>query len=203
LAGYASYEIPAPLSAGIGNTLFRNWIINSVFNARSARPLNVVYGFPTSYGFAYLRPDLISGVPVYLEDQTAAGGRRLNPAAFAVPPVDFRQGTLSRNSLRGFPRYQVDFALHRRFNFNERVSLQFRAEAFNLFNRPNFEDPAGNGLSLGSLASPSEPLRVNTTFGQSASTYGRSLWGGAGSGFNSFYHAGGPRSFQFSLKLEF
>jgi Ca-activated chloride channel family protein len=202
LAGFVSYKIPSLASDGLRHTLFRNWVVNSVFNLRSARPINVVYSFPTSYGFAYLRADLVSGVPVYLEDQSVAAGRRLNPAAFAVP-LNFRQGTLARNSLRGFPLSQVDLALHRQFSFTERVSLQFRAEAFNLFNHPNFEDPAGNALSLGNRVSPSEPLRANTTFGQSASTYGRSLWGGAGSSFNSFYHAGGPRSFQFSLKLEF
>ena len=65
------------------------------------------------------------------------------------------------------------------------------------------EDPVGNGLSLGTRVNASEPLRANTTFGQSFSTYGRSLQGGAGVSFNSFYNAGGPRSFQFSLKLEF
>jgi uncharacterized protein YegL len=202
LAGFVSYQLPSPFITGIGNTLFRNWVVSPNFNARSASPLNVVYSFPTSYGFAYLRPDLVSGVPLYLDDRTVAAGRRINPAAFAIP-TDFRQGTLSRNSLRGFPLYQLDLALHRQFHFNERVRLQFRAEAFNLLNHPNFEDPAGSGLSLGSRVSPTELLRANTTFGQSASTYGRSLWSGAGSSFNSFYHAGGPRSLQFSLKLEF
>lgn len=202
LAGFISYKLPSPFSTGIGNILFRNWVVSSAFNARSASPLNVVYSFPTSYGFAYLRADLISGVPIYLEDQTVAAGRRINPTAFAVP-TNFRQGTLARNSLRGFPLYQVDLALHRQFNFTEGISLQFRAEAFNLFNHPNFEDPAGNGLSLGSRVSSTEPLRANTAFGQSASTYGRSIWSGAGSSFNAFYNAGGPRSFQFSLRLEF
>ncbi|HEX8846966.1 MAG TPA: TonB-dependent receptor [Pyrinomonadaceae bacterium] len=202
LTGFATYRIPSPFDEGLGHTLLRNWTINSIFNARSARPVNVIYGFPTSYGFAYLRPDLVAGVPLYLNDPAAAGGRRINPDAFTVP-VGLRQGTLGRNSLRGFPLYQVDFALRRRFAFTEFLALEFGAEAFNLFNRANFEDPAGGGLSLGSRLSPFDPLRLNTTFGRSASVYGRSLWGGAGSSFESFYHAGGPRTFQFSLKLEF
>src|SRR5262249_30745075 len=38
LAGYLSYEFPAPVAQGLGNKLFRHWIVNSIFNARSARP---------------------------------------------------------------------------------------------------------------------------------------------------------------------
>jgi hypothetical protein len=137
LAGTASLDIPSPLHSGFGEKLLRNWSIDSIFNARSAKPVNVVYDFPTSFGFAYLRPDLDSRVPLYLFDPTAAGGRRINPAAFIVP-TDSRQGTLGRNSLRGFPLYQIDLGLHRRFKLSELFSLQLQAEAFNLSNHPNF-----------------------------------------------------------------
>ncbi|MBD0371882.1 MAG: VWA domain-containing protein [Pyrinomonadaceae bacterium] len=202
LSGFFSYNFPSPFDSGIKNAILRNWTFVTLFNARSSRPLNVVYEQLTSYGVLHLRPDLITGVPLYLDDETSASGRRLNPAAFVVPD-SLRQGSLSRNSLRGFPLYQVDIAFHRGFNFSDSVSLQFRVEIFNLFNHPNFEDPADTGLILGSRATVSDPLRVNRTFGQSTAIYGRSLWGGQGSSFNSFYNPGGPRSVQFSLKLKF
>jgi Ca-activated chloride channel family protein len=202
LAGFISYNLPSPLNDGPGNSLLRNWTIGSVFNARSARSVNVVYGFPTTFGFAYLRPDLVSGVPLYLNDPAAAGGRRINPDAFAVP-ASLRQGTSGRNSLRGFPLYQIDLALQRRFNFNERVNLQFKMEAINLFNHPNFDDPSGNGLSLGTRLSPSDTLRPMPGFGSSAYMFGRNLWGVAGNSFSPFYQPGGSRTFQFALKLEF
>ncbi|HEY2963350.1 MAG TPA: VIT domain-containing protein [Pyrinomonadaceae bacterium] len=162
LNGFVSYDLPAPFSTGLGNRLLRNWTIESLFMARSAKPVNVLYGFPTSYGFAYVRPDVVDG-------------------AFVLP-TSFRQGNLSRNSLRGFPFYQIDLALHRKFAFSERTSLQFQADAFNLFNHPNFEDPAGDDLHL-------------PTFGQSTAL--------AGSGFESFYTAGGARTLRFSVKLAF
>ena len=202
LSGFVSYNLPSPFDAGIKRALLSDWTIVTLFNARSGRPVNVVYDLPTSYGVAYLRPDLVMGVPLYLDDPTAAGGRRINPNAFTVPDT-LRQGRLSRNLLRGFPLYQMDLALYRQFDFSERVGLQFRAEVFNLFNRPNYEDPLGADLVLGSRPSISEPLSVNAGFGQSTSVLGRSLGGGAGSSFNSFYNPGGPRSFQFSLKLKF
>jgi hypothetical protein len=92
--------------------------------------------------------------------------------------------------LRGFPVHQLDFALRRQFNFNERTYLQFRTEFFNVFNHPNFGDPDGSLIS--------------STFGLSTSMLGRSLGsGGASAGFNPLYQIGGPRSVQFSLKFGF
>jgi hypothetical protein len=80
-------------------------------------------------------------------------------------------------------------ALRRKFNFSEAVGLQIQADAFNVFNHPNFEDPLGNDLALG------------TAFvGQSTSMSGRSL---AGGGFPSFYSFGGPRAMRISVKLVF
>jgi Ca-activated chloride channel family protein len=182
LNGFVSYELPALFARGLGNKTFRNWVAETSFTTRSARPVNVLFGFPTTYGFAYVRPNLIPGEPLYLFDPTLAGGRRINPAAFALGPT-LEQGTLARNSLRGFPFYQFDVALRRRFNFSENTSLQFQADAFNVFNHANFEDPLGSDLHLGS------------TFGQSTALAGR--------GFDSFYNAGGARTLRFSLKLTF
>src|SRR5262249_42085305 len=42
LTGFATFELPAPLRTGIGNKLSRNWAIDSIFNARSAKPLKFV-----------------------------------------------------------------------------------------------------------------------------------------------------------------
>jgi hypothetical protein len=80
LTGRLTYRLPALFDSGFGNTLSRNWTINSLFYARSARPLNVVYAIPTSVGFGYLRPDLVAGQPLYLDDTSAAGGSRINAA---------------------------------------------------------------------------------------------------------------------------
>lgn len=155
LTGYANYELPALFSTGVGNKLFRNWAIDSIFNARSARPLKFVTMFPTSFGVGYVLEDV---------------------------------------SQRGFPLYQVDMALRRKFNFSEAVGLQIQADAFNIFNHPNFEDPVGNDLVLAT------PIRQNLAFGQSTSMSGRSL---AGGGFPSFYSFGGPRAMRVSVKLIF
>jgi hypothetical protein len=201
LTGYVTYALPSPFESGVGRTLLRNWSIDSFFNLRSARPINVVYSVPTIYGFAYLRPDLVEGVALYLSDPAAGGAMRLNPAAFVIPNA-VRQGSLARNSLRGFPSYQFDFGLRRKFNLNERFSLQLRMEALNVFNHPNFEDPIGTDTSLGGTLSNGGLFVPNATFGRSSSLSGRSLWSLIGAGTSSSF-AGGPRTLQFSLKMMF
>jgi hypothetical protein len=200
LAGHVSYDLPTPFSSGLGRALLRRWTLNAIFGARSARPVNVLYTIPTIYGFAYLRPDLVGGIPLYLRDADAAGGWRINPAALLVPAA-MRQGTLGRNSLRGFAFNQFDLALRRRFNFNERVSMQLGAEAFNLFNHPNFEDPSGADIVLGGRLSPAGVFRPNLVFGSSSSTLGGGTY--STGGYQSLINAGGARTIQLSLKLSF
>src|SRR5262249_18512402 len=79
LNGFLSYDLPAPFATGLGNKLFRHWIAESTFAVRSAKPVNVLFGFPTTYGYAYVRPNLVPGAPLYLFDPAFAGGRRINP----------------------------------------------------------------------------------------------------------------------------
>src|SRR5260370_14301351 len=88
-----------------------------------------------------------------MEDPWVGGGRRLNNAGFdaATPAAAKRQGTLSRNSLRGFPASQLDLAVHRRFNLGRGLNLVVRAEVFNVLNHPNFGDPGANSNGTNQL----------------------------------------------------
>ena len=115
------------------------------------------------------------------------GGMGLNPTAFdaATPVAENRQGTLGRNAIPGFGLTQVDLSIGRKFSITERLNVQFRADAFNLFNHPNFTNPAGY-LSGG----PSDLLSQET------------LNTGLG-GLNPIFQEGGPRSLQLSLRLAF
>lgn len=85
------------------------------------------------------------------------------------------------NALRGFGAWQQDLAIRRAFKLSEKISLQFRAEAFNLFNHPNFSPPANNISSA--------------FFGQSIEMLNHGLGGGGLAGGSSpLYQIGGPRS---------
>jgi hypothetical protein len=54
------------------------------------------------------------------------------------------QGTVTRNTLRGPGTAEVDFSAIKNFPIWESVTAQFRAEAFNIINHPNFGNPAAN-----------------------------------------------------------
>jgi hypothetical protein len=192
-SGAISYDIPAP-TGGILKSLFGSWSTDSIIYARTAPPVNVVTG--QSAFSAYLsaatsvqRPNLVPNVPVWISDPNVGGGKRINKAAFSVPtgPV---QGNLGRNALNGFGATEVDLTLRRQFKLYERLSLQARADFFNIFNHPNFGPPTNYMTS---------PL-----FGQATQMLGASLGaGGQTGGLNPLYQIGGPRSAQLALKLVF
>jgi len=193
-----TYDIPAPAFGAVVGTILRNWSVDTIITTRSATPVDLIANSDRTGGVeTRVRPDLTIGIPLYIHDPNVAGGRRFNRAAFAVPPMG-RQGTLGRNALRGFPVWQMDLALRRQFNLTERLNLQLRAEAFNLFNHPNFGDPGVEDSFFGANN------LSNSLFGQSTVMLGRSLGsGGTSGGFNPLYQIGGPRSIQLSLRLGF
>jgi hypothetical protein len=86
--------------------------------------------------------------------------------------------------------------VRRRFNLTERVTLNVRAEYFNVFNHPMFGAPGA-----------SEPGYIfDPSFGKigPGSTTNLALGsGGAVGGQNPLYSLGGPRSAQFTIKLQF
>lgn len=179
-----TYDLPALESKRSAGPILNGWSVDAIFRARSATPVDIIMNSGLA-GLPYvIRPNLVSGLPLYIDDPSVAGGSRINRAAFTTPPPN-QQGTLGRNSLRGFAMSQLDFALHRGFHLTERLNLQLRADFFNAFNHPNFADPDGV-LDDGDL------------FGQSLKMLGRSL-----GGLNPLYQIGGPRSIQLALKLQF
>jgi hypothetical protein len=87
-----------------------------------------------------------------------------NPAAFAVPALAPGQtfshdyGDARRGSLRGPAEYNVDASLFKNFSLTENSKLQFRVEAFNLFNTPEFALPWTAVDQTGSPAGSGTPL---------------------------------------------
>jgi outer membrane receptor protein involved in Fe transport len=162
----------------------KDWSLQSVIVARSGFPFNAqIFGYSPG-GYAISRPDLVPGQPIWIKDTGAAGGRSLNPSAFATPATE-RQGTEGRNDIPGFGLAQMDLSLGRLFPIRERCKLQFRADVFNLLNHPNFTNPAAY-IQLGSFYLHSSKMLNN----------------GLG-GLNPLFQQGGPRSMQLSAKISF
>jgi hypothetical protein len=199
-----SYSIPNLTENRIARAVLRHWGFDDRFSARTGFPVTLNGNFiidPATHQGTYGGLKLIPGQPLYVYgaqctalfnngDATGPGcpaGRAINPNAF-VPPSSGQLGDAPRNLVRGFGAWQMDLAVRREFPLHETLKLQFRAEAFNISNHPNF----------GTINSTYCRPGPGCTFGRATATLAQSL--GA---LNPLYQAGGPRSLQLSLKLMF
>ncbi|HKZ77309.1 MAG TPA: TonB-dependent receptor [Pyrinomonadaceae bacterium] len=185
-AAAVAYDIPSSSRSSVADALLNRWSIDTIIRAQSPLPLDLVASTlinPIDGSNISVRPNMTAGAPLYIDDPNVPGGRRINRAAFTIPPAG-QSGNLGRNQLRGLPAWQVDLALRREFWLTERLRFQFRAEAFNLFNHPSF----------GTIQTTLTALN----FGQATNMLNRQL-----GGISQLYQMGGPRSFQFALKLQF
>ena len=185
-----SYELPTQYQQPIARKFLNGWALDTRFAARTGFP--VTLDGPRRINPATLQSynaglDLVGAQPLYDYGQFP-GGRRINPEAFALPAAD-QVGSAPRNFVRGFGAWQMDLAIRREFPLHEALKLQLRAEAFNIFNHPNF------GTINSTHCAASDPL---CTFGQATSTLAQSL-----GGLSPLYQLGGPRSVQFALRVVF
>ena len=143
------YDLPllkrGPAAA---QAVLSHWRLSGILVAQSGVPFSVT---DSRTGTIYARSGRAqcSGV-----DPNTSGSLEsrlsgfLNPAGFLPPPVLFNGtdfGNCGRNSMRGPDQRNLDFAVLRTFPLpREGMAIDFRAEAFNLTNHPNFGQPAAN-----------------------------------------------------------
>ena len=102
----------------------------------------------------------------------------INAAAFTTPLAG-TYGNAGRNLVRAPGLWQVDSAISRTVSLTERIGVQFRVEAFNVFNRAQFGAPSANLSSLLSFGVITTPVNQGAT------------------------GSGTPRQFQLALRLTF
>jgi hypothetical protein len=179
--------------------MLTHWALDMRVTARSALPVDIIGNSnldPETESYVNFHPNLVPGQPLYLYSSQYPGGRVINYDAFNIPtsgPGFDSDGDTPRNYARGFGAWQMNFAIRREFAIYERVHLQFRAEAFNLFNHATF-----GGIYNLLRSGPWNPTCI-CGFGVAEGT----LNNGFSGNLSSLYATGGPRSFQFALKLLF
>jgi hypothetical protein len=164
-----SYSYALPFGKGVQgwtSTLLTGWETYGILTLQSGRPFTVALlseidnsGTGRSIlGFgANDRPNLV-GNP---ELSSRTPERWFNTAAFAFPaPGTF--GNAGRNILDGPGFQNLNASLVKNTALSERFNLQFRAEAFNLFNHPNFNLPDNffPSLSFGRITSARDPRHI-------------------------------------------
>jgi hypothetical protein len=94
------------------------------------------------------RPNVVAGCDVYANQNVH---QWYNPACF-TPSTYGTLGDMGRNALVGPGFVETDLGVMKETKIKERISIQFRADLFNLFNHPNFNYPVASVISAGSAA---------------------------------------------------
>jgi hypothetical protein len=170
------YALPFGRGKKFGNTLegWRNgwasgWSLSSNITAQSGFPFTPQLSYnPSNNGDTrnpvrpFLNPSF-SG-PVILGKPS----QWFNPSAFLAPPANSGfYGNLGRDTYIGPGLATWDFSVLKDTRIHERLSLQFRAEIFNILNRANFNTP---NLIVFTPPTASNPTGVSGTAGTINST---------------------------------
>jgi hypothetical protein len=151
------YLTPHFAVSGLRNAVVNDWQVNAIASLQSGLPFTVLSGTDRS----------LSGIGNDYADQVGSPDRPegankikeyFNTAAF-VPAAIGTFGNIGRNSLRGPGYADVDASIFKELLQGERVHAQFRAEAFNSFNRVNFANPVATVSSgtYGQITSAGSP----------------------------------------------
>jgi Carboxypeptidase regulatory-like domain/TonB-dependent Receptor Plug Domain len=156
------------------------WQLNWIASLQSGRPIPIVTSTDTTGRYYYnQRPNIVPGVNPIVHNWSPATGY-LNPAAFSQPDYG-TFGNLGRNSIYGPGYKNLDFSVTKNTQLAERLSLQLRAEFFNILNHPNFAQPAHAVLpGDGAITQTPDVAQTNPGLG-----------------------GGGPRVIQLALKVVF
>jgi len=196
--GSSSFDVRQVFSASIGyrtpdrlGHALGGWALSSTSLARTGFPFDVKT-VDQSIGLGLDNSDranLVPGQPVWIYNNSAPGGRALNPAAFQVSAVG-SIGPLGRNSLTGFGLFQTDVSLRKQLRLYRGASAAVMLSAFNLLNHPSFANPINY---LGSALFGQPTAMTNLMLGSGSPT----------TGLTPLFQAGGPRTIELSLRFSF
>ena len=204
-----NYEFPN--RKGSLEKLTNGWGLDSIVTVQSGAPFSMILESDDydGAGTYFPKPDIVGPVKYNYSDPT----HFLDLSSFAAPctplPSGF-DGTASscipgtrhfgnegRNSLIGPAFREVDFSIFKKTNLTERLKMELRFEAYNLFNHPNFASPLWPNFL-------SDPTLTNS-FGSNGRLQGYlpiNVTADVGAGY-PVIGGGGPRSMQVAAKLTF
>jgi hypothetical protein len=127
---------------GIVDWVLGGWQTNGILAAQTGLPFTPVLQTSTTNTGTGSRPNVVGAVtyPGTLQQW-------FNPNAF-TSPGPFTYGNAGRDTLVGPGRTNLDMSLFKNFVIREQTRFELRAEAFNVFNHPQFGLPnatIGNG----------------------------------------------------------
>lgn len=173
---------------------FGGWSLNGIMRLQSGEPISIVSARGTlnragrsgkNAAISTLTASQLQaltgrfkdsqGRPIMFDPSLLASNGRANPQIFQNPGAG-QLGTLQLTPVSGPWFFNVDMSVIKRTAIRENLNLEFRAEAFNLFNRTNFDISQAANQHLQNI---------------NAATFGR------------FTQTFDPRILQFALRVNF
>jgi outer membrane receptor protein involved in Fe transport len=181
-------------TSGLSSKLLGGWQLSGILSAMSGFPLTIVQNNANNLNAPSSGqvPDQVRS-EVAIRGGVGPGQPWFDTSAFAAVNIPAGQpqrfGNAGRNNVRGPGFFNTDLGLFRTIDVTERVHMQVRAEALNVFNHPNF----ALGLQWDGNTNVSDPSQfgiINYTVG------GNGASGNSGKGT-------GERQFRFGLRFFF
>jgi hypothetical protein len=149
---------------GVLGALANDWSVSLIATMQSGIPVAVTQStnFNAFAGFGTQRPNLVGNPELPADQRTPA--HWFDTSAFAVAP-QFTLGSASRNPVRGPSYRNVDVAISRRVPTGSRLSVDVRAEIFNLLNTPPLGNPnaVAGAANFGTITTAG-PLAVSASW---------------------------------------
>jgi hypothetical protein len=154
------------LSSGVAGALLGDWQLNGVLSATSGLPIYVIQnngGSLNASGSGQIPDQLTPDVQTFSNHKVGTPPAGANPAdyqyfdraAFVAVNIPAGQpqrfGTAVRNDVRGPGFFNIDLGLFRTVPLGGNYKLQFRAEALNVLNHPNFANPGADVSNAGTF----------------------------------------------------
>lgn len=168
LVGSVNYSFPFNHSGWL-KTVLEGWQVNGIASFSDGIPFSVTTG-SNSLGIGDGIVTRAKFIGTSNHGSLPSGRRTIqqwfNTAAFSNPGTtnwgDYNSG---RNILQGPGTKEIDFSLFKRFTLKEAQALELRAETFNLFNTPQFNNPAATvgSSTIGTISSAGSPTTLQRT----------------------------------------
>ena len=142
LNGNFSYQLPfGSGSSGVVNRLIGGWQWNGIVSWQGGFPFTPLAGSNISGTGDANQSDTPSWNPNFHGPVILGRPNQwFDPRAFVLP-TQGTFGNVGRGSLRGPGLFSLDTSFFKKLKISEGLNLQFRAEAFNVLNHPNFAYP--------------------------------------------------------------
>jgi hypothetical protein len=156
------------------NQVFGGWTLSSNWFVRSGLPFTVVDSSATGTLQGYNYGNASNNSAIFaspLGRVSTSCGAAVNSPCFSASqfapasngaPTGF--GSIGRNSIYGPHFFDVDMSLMKEVRIKERLTFSFGAQAYNVFNHPNFDNPVADisnplfGTSTAEVAPPTSLL---------------------------------------------